>query len=174
MTNDLVGPSDLSGFPGAPFTDEIVDAAVAELRKVARWHIAPSISETLTVESTGGQTLVLDTLHLTALTAVRDVTDTTPTDVTDWRSNPTPRFRAGIVTRSCGWPCGDLELDVTHGYAACPPELLPVLAAACRQIGADSRTVQTQGAGPFSITYRDPATGEVDPAVARYALPTRP
>lgn len=176
MTNDLVSPTELSGFPGAPFADGVVDAAVAELRKVAGWHIAPPRTETVAVESAGDYAVILPTLHLTAVAAVRDVTalDSPATSVTEWRTNATLRFRAGIVTRPCGWPCGELEFDITHGHDACPPELLPVIAAACRQIGADSRSVQSEAAGPFSVTYRDPATGDVDPAVARYALPPRP
>lgn len=175
MANDLVSPSDLSGFPGAPFADGVVDAAVAELRKVAGWHVAPSIDETVAVDADYGRSVILPTLRLNAVAAVRNVTSLVddPTDVTDYRTTPTLRFRAGIVDRPCGWPCGVLEFDITHGYDTCPAELLPIIAAACRQIGADSRNVQQQGAGPFSVTYREPS-GDIDPAVARYALPPRP
>lgn len=174
MTNSLVAPVDLDDFPGAPFSDPVVDAAVGELRRAAGWHIAPSVSETLTVDSDGGRTLILPTLYLTAVDAVRNVGSDDPVLV-----DPIRFSRVGVVqTPYTCIPCGlsSVEVDVTHGYEECPPELLPIIAAACRQIGADTRTVTSQGAGPFSITYRDPSTngGSVDPAVARYALPPRP
>jgi hypothetical protein len=176
MSNDLVVPEDLAGFPGAPFADAVVDAAVAELRKAAGWHIAPSRQETVAVESEGGWTVILPTLHLTEVRAARDVTslDADPTVLTGWRGTATLRFRAGIVGRPmCGWPRGALEVDITHGYDRCPPELLPVIAAACRSMASDARTVQSENSGPFSVTYRAPS-GDLDPAVARYALPSRP
>ena len=50
MPNDLLGPNELSGFPGAPFTDQVVDSAVAALRAAAGWHIAPSRTETVAVD----------------------------------------------------------------------------------------------------------------------------
>jgi len=175
VSNDLVVPEDLAGFPGAPFADAVVDAAVAELRKAAGWHIAPSKQETVAVESGGGWTLILPTLHLTEVRAARDVTslDSDPVVLTGWRNTQTLRFRAGIVSRPLyGWACGEFELDITHGYDSCPPDLLPAIAAACRALTADSRTVQSQNSGPFSVTYREPS-GDLDPAVARYALPSR-
>lgn len=174
MPNDLISPDDLLGFPGAPFVDGVVDAAVAELRKVAGWHVAPSIDETVAVDADYGRSVILPTLRLNEVTAVRNVTSLVddPTDVTDYRTTPTLRFRAGIVDRPCGWPCGVLEFDIVHGYDICPPDLLPVIAAACRQIGSDTRSVQQQSAGPFSVTFRA-VDGEIDPAVARYALPSR-
>lgn len=176
MTNDLVSPDDLLGFPGAPFEDGVVDAAVADLRKVAGWHIAPMLSETVALDVDAGRSVILPTLRLNAVTAVRNATSLTedPTDVAEYRTTPTLRFRAGIVDRPCWWPCGVLEFDITHGYDTCPAELLPIVAAACRQIGADSRSIQSQNAGPFSVTYRDPSSGEIEPALARYALPSRP
>lgn len=174
--NDLVASGDLSPFPGAPFDEFVVDAAVSELRREAKWHIAGSRTETVVVESDGGCNIILPTLHLTGVTAVRDVTsiDGDPVPVLTWRTNATARFRAGIVNRPAGWPCGVLEFDIVHGYDKCPQELLPILAAACRQIGADARTVQGQAAGPFNVTFRDPASQDVDPAVARHTLPSRP
>lgn len=173
MSNDLVAPGDLEGFAGAPFSEVVVDAAVAELRKVAGWHIAPSRTETVYINSDGS--VILPTLQLTQVIAASDVSsvDGDPTVLTGWRSNPTLRFRAGILGRPCGWPCGELEFQIVHGYEQCPSELLPAIAAACRQINADSRSIQSQSSGPFSVTFRD-STGEIDPAVSRYSLPSRP
>lgn len=175
MSNDLVSPEDLLGFPGAPFEEGVVDAAVANLRKVAGWHIAPLLSETVALDVEYGRSVILPTLRLDAVTAVRNATSLTeaPTAVAEYRTTPTLRFRAGIVDRPSWWPCGVLEFDITHGYSQCPADLLPAIAEACHQLVAASRVVQGQTSGPFNVTYRD-STGDVDPAVARYTLPSRP
>jgi hypothetical protein len=54
MANTLVSPYDLEDFPGAPFSDTLVDAAVSEIRGEAGWHIAPQVTETLTSTPTAG------------------------------------------------------------------------------------------------------------------------
>lgn len=169
MANDLITPDELSGFPGAPFTDAVVDAAVASLRNAAGWHVAPSRTETVTVDSDGGSRLILDTLHLTAVAEVRNTINdpATPIEVR-WS-------KAGILA---GWfPCGfqSVEVDITHGYDECPPDLVPLIANACQRINTDP-TVASQGAGPFTVTYRalDGATqSTVDPGLARYVIPAR-
>lgn len=170
MTNTLVAPSDLSGFPGAPFADGVVDGAVGGLRLVAGWHIAPSVTETLTLDSDGGTRLILPTLHLTAVTAVRDVSEDAPTEITGYRWS-----KAGVLSLLSGWPCGfqSVEVDIVHGYAECPPELLGSLASAC-QSSAINHNLSAKSTGPFSETYRDTSGSIVDPVVSRYSLPPRP
>lgn len=170
MTNTLASPDDLSGFPGAPFTAGVVDGAVGGLRSVARWHIAPSITETLTLDCDGGTRVVLPSLHVTAVTAVRDLSGSTPAEITGFRWS-----KAGILFRAGGWPCGFqvLEVDIVHGYAECPPELLPAIAAACQSVGV-GRHLASKGIGPFTESYRDSTGQPADPAVQRYTLPSRP
>ena len=137
---------------------------------MARWHIAPSVTETLTLDCDGGTRVVLPTLHLTDVTAVRDLSGDSPVDITDFRWS-----RAGILYRGCGWPCGfqSLEVDIVHGYDTCPPELLPAIANAAQASGVNWN-LKAKSIGPFSETYRDSAGQIIDPAVARYALPSRP
>jgi hypothetical protein len=171
MTNTLVAPTNLADFPGAPFSDALVDAAVSAVRGEAGWHIAPAVTETVVVESDGGAYLFLPTLQLTAVTAVRNVTDedATPTTVTGWRSHNTARFRAGLLHRPAGWARGVFEVDITHGYAACPDDLLPVLAEVARAFAAGGRAIQ-ESRGPYSVTWqRDNST-----ALAKYKIPARP
>lgn len=171
MTNDLCEVEDLSGFPGAPFSQEVVDAAVANLRAHAGWHIAPSRTETLELDCAGGARVPLPSLRVTAVSEVRDTSSDTPVVVQDFRWS-----KAGILSRS-SWPCGfqALEVDLTHGYDKCPPELLGAIAAGCEFIKTN-RMVAAQAAGPFSQTFRDGSTAGAasDESVARYVLPSRP
>lgn len=171
MTHPLVDPGDLDGFPGAPFNDAaVVDAAVARVRREARWHIAPSVTETLTVTGySGGEALLLPTMRLTAVTEVRDVTGDTPVVLTGWDFSP-----AGYLTWHT-WPTcttyyhrrTKFEVDVVHGYEQCPADLLPVIAAAAQGALTDSRIMV---AGPFQ--FRDSTTAP-DPTLAAYTLPQR-
>lgn len=171
MTTPLVEPSDLDEYPGAPFSVQAVDSAAARVRGEAGWHIAPVVTETLTVETHHWtQRLILPTLRLLDVTAVRDITDPTvaPVAVDDWRFLP----NGILVRRRSYWPCGVLEVDVQHGYAECPAELLPVIAAYC-QSGAQDRSIASQTTGPFSVSYRD-STATSDPALSRLTIPARP
>lgn len=159
----LAVPSDLEKFSGAPFDPELIDIASASVRAEAGWHIAPVITETLTVDCYGGPLLALPTRRIVNISAIRDVTSGS-TVLTDWR-----RMSAGVY-RSTGWPIGTLEVDITHGYEATPKDLLPVIAARVTSPGAASHLAQRSVTrGPFSEseTYRPGAT---DPVIARYAV----
>ena len=50
MANDLVTLDDLSGLPGAPFTETEVEIAVASLRSALGWHVAPVRVETVSLD----------------------------------------------------------------------------------------------------------------------------
>lgn len=168
-TPALVEPAALSDFPGT-FTATQINIAAAGLRSAAGWHIAPVVVETVTVDSDGGPILFLPTLHLVNVTEVRDVTGDTPRVLTNWRKSAT-----GTLTRLGGWPYGAsaIEVDMTHGYDECPPELLPLVVDGIRSQGKD-RTLAAKSIGPFSESYRDGVTSTLDPALARYAIPPRP
>ena len=171
MSNDLVSPVDLSEFPGAPYSDTVVDAAAARLRNEAGWHIAPLREETLTLDGTDGQFLILPTLKLVEVTEIRDVSSATPVILTGWRASRTK----GMVYRDCGWPCGfeSIEVDLSHGYDAVPADLLPEVARYCQ----DAAEVNTATKSSISIDdYTEvledsSATGESSTsAIAAYTL----
>lgn len=160
----LVVTFDLDDFPGGPFTDAVVDAASEAVRLAAGWHIAPSVTETLKVKAEGA-TLVLPTLHVTAITAVRDVCDpANPVVMANYEWTPN-----GVVTLNCySWSpwrrSGTFEVDLTHGYDTCPPDVLATVAQQAQNIAID-RTYNR--VGPFSLA--DPA-----PLAVSRRLPARP
>jgi hypothetical protein len=155
VTNTLVSPVDLIEFPGSPFTEDVVDSAAGMVRLEAGWHIAPEITETILVDGYGGRDLILPTLRLVTVTEVRDVSGDDPVVMTGWRKS-----RKGILTRDAGWPCGEetVEIDLVHGYASTPRELLPVIADFARSALSDSRVSQTS-LGAFSESYRASLSG---------------
>lgn len=170
MALELVESFQLDAFPGGPFNPFQIASAVARARRLAGWHIAPQVTETLEVESQGGRILVLPTLMLAAVTEVRQMTYDGPVVLDNWR------FRGGglLIRRWGYWPGGPIEADVTHGYAVCPEDLHPVLAEMAQQSAIDNR-VAAEAAGPFSTTYRAQSAVDVIPAgLSPYILPSRP
>jgi hypothetical protein len=161
-TPALVSLSDLMPFPGAPFDDALVGIAAASVRAEAGWHIAPVVTETLEVVSYGGQLLPLPTRRIVSIAAVRDPDGVA---ITTWE-----KMSAGIYRKS-GWPIGVVSVDLTHGYATVPAELLPVLVQRVKATPVASNVSQRSSTvGPFgeSETYR--TTAVMDPIVARYAV----
>lgn len=167
MSNTLVAPSELAGFPGAPFTDAVVDAAVAALRGHAGWHIAPEVTETVTVDGSDTRLQVLPTLWLTSVTEVRDVSGTTPVVLGDWRA-----ARAGMLRRPGGWPRGFLtvEADITHGHEQTPADLLSVVAGYCQLALADPEIMQ-ESLGSWSVTARDVLSSMQSETLERFTIP---
>lgn len=150
MANDLVHPDELEGFPGAPFTEEQVDAAVAALRRAAGWHIAPVREETVTLDVTRMESrLRLPTRHLLTVDEVRDVAAEETVDEADYRVS----LPKALVWRASGyWPegYGAVEVDFTHGYAECPPDVLAVVAMAAQRVRSDV-TVRSVSVDDFSV-----------------------
>lgn len=164
-TPPLVIPSDLTGFPGAPFDETLVNAAAESVRSEAGWHIAPVVTETLRVKSWGGTDLVIPSLRILSVTAVRYGL---VTYVGDWTLLPD-----GLYRRS-GWPVGVIEVDLIHGYDATPAELLPVIVQRVKSSTIATNVSQRSTTrGPFSEseTYREQAaSAATDPTVARYSV----
>lgn len=148
MTNTLVSPTDLAAFPGAPFSDAVVDAIAATLQTTLGWHVAPRVVETITLDHLGGPHVVLPSRMVNTITEIRDVTGT-PTPITGWRQSA-----EGGLLHGSFWPVGlsVLEVDLDHGYDALPEELLPVLAD-LGQSAKLNKTVTQQAAQPFTVVY---------------------
>lgn len=158
MANTMVVPALLEDFPGSPFTQAAVDAAVEYIRDQAGWHIAPIVTETLVVDARGGRHLQLPTKQLISITAIRNITDYNGTSqvVTGWYPSATPQFKAGRITHGWSWPWwGALEVDVVHGYESCPADLLPVVAYVASELrsGHPVGQVSRSSVGSVSMDY---------------------
>lgn len=175
--DSLLTAADLVDLPGAPFSDVVVSMVCEAVRVECGWHIAPERTETVTLDSPGGRVLMLPTLHLTSVAAVRNMLPDTPTDLIGWRKS-----RAGMLSAGCRWPCGfeSVEVTMTHGYANCPAGLAAAIGALCA-VAALNPAVASESAGSVSISYRDLAAGlsydqqlATNAIIAHYKLPSRP
>jgi hypothetical protein len=176
MTNTLVDPPDLADYPGAPFSQKVIDAAVANLRGVVGWHIAPEVTETITVDGSPDKLLVLPSLRIVAITAVRDITGTTPVTLTGYRINT----KTGILQRDEGWPDGfqAIEVDLKHGYIETPVDLLPAVVWYSQQQTIDA-SLSSEQLGSWSEAYGNSASSFRSPSmeyptevIARYSVRT--
>lgn len=103
--------------------DPIAVAAVGDaIRTWCGWHIAPSATETITVDQRGRAVVALPSLHVTSVT---EVTDRDGEPLTGWHWST-----SGVMERAQGWPkgLGALKVTLTHGFTACPPVVLAVAA----------------------------------------------
>lgn len=142
-----------------------ITAASAQVRELCGWHIWPSITETVRLVDPGSM-VMLPTLHLTAVSAVR-WDDVAATDFT-WHT-------AGYLTASrTAWPQwhhGVLEVDITHGYETAPDAIVDVVLALAAAVMEDPTGRHTSerlgdysvGYGPISETHRA--------VLARYTIP---
>lgn len=140
-------------------------AGIDAVRSYCGWHIAPSTSETVSVEGDGGRVLLLPSLLITDTTEVRDESGNV---VTGWK------VRENGIARGY-WLAEELyEFDITHGHETMPPELQDII----NQVdaaGANSVALRSVTKGPFSESY-DLANAplSVRAVLDRYRLPARP
>jgi hypothetical protein len=144
-----------------------VTPGLAAVRSWCGWHVGPSVTETIRVESGGGRVLLLPSLHVTDVTAIRDESGNEVTGY-KWRDN-------GIVRGH--WRCEELyEIDLTHGYETMPSELLGIVDRLDAEGG--DRVLTSVTRGPFSESYgstdleAQPITTRA--IIGRYRLPSRP
>ena len=167
----LVHVSDLVAFSGVPSSQALVDSVSSRIRRTCGWHIAPQVKETLVLDSIGAPVIVLPTLRLVDVSAVRYWSGSQMVPLTSWNA------RTGWSAQSCsincpgGFPAGDrvLEVDITHGYKTCPEDLLQAIVALSKP-----RIVQEALSG-HSLTLADggDAWGTAG-ILARYTLGPRP
>lgn len=103
--------------------DDRLEQAEAIVRDFCRWHVAPSRAEhfAVTVHGRGHHVLVLPTR---LLTDVQNVTvDGSPLDASHYEVDSIGMVRRTDCTR---WR-GQIELDMTHGYATSPPEIQGII-----------------------------------------------
>lgn len=133
---------------GCPLLDVDPVQMVAASRRVRRycgWHIAPSITETITLRGSGPW--LLPSLHVTAVTSITDRNTATPLAVEfDWRPE-------GIVEPWSAVYCPrGVDITFTHGFARCPEDVRKVVA----DMLTTERETQSESVGPWQATYFGP------------------
>lgn len=157
------------------------------------WHIAPERDDTFTLDGSGGPSMVLPTLHLTAVITVTENGTVLDPSVPDYQWSA-----AGVLTRfrwadwqwfdptvfdsygagPSAWPFAaqSVVVEVTHGYPVVPPDVTSVVQRVAQRLVDNPSGLIQQTVGPFHDQYgtSDLLTPGDQAVLARYRLPIRP
>lgn len=142
--------SDLASYRNGD-VQQYLDMATDLVRDYCSWHIAPSITETITLDGTDAcsDILMVPTLYLTNVTNVTLLLQNNmvldPTTYA-WSAN------GYIRRRWIWWPWEprSIQLTITHGYDTLPGEVKAVvLGIAQRAMEVKSTSLRDRQMGPF-------------------------
>lgn len=152
-------------------------AAQEAVRGYCGWHIAPSVTQKVTLDGPGGRLLLLPSLHVTEVVTV----------VNDGAVVTDPEWSASGMIRGC-WSSRfrGIEVTFTHGFNPVPQDLLEVVTQmasyAQELVSAGASGIATQMAsGPHSFSVSPAAaagavglSGQHRGTLARFKLPFSP
>lgn len=170
----LLTPAEFSAGTGGkipendPRIPALLDGATRGIRRYCGWHIAPVVTETMTLDGPGGSLLRLPTLNLVEIVSMTERGIELDVDALEWSAKGLVRRRRGRWTdRFRG-----VVAEVEHGYEDAADvrqiiqqvvgnALASPLGATREQVGAFSVTWGTTApgvAGGMSLLARDLAT----------------
>lgn len=124
-------------------------AAHGAIRDYCRWHVAPVITETLTLDGRGGKTLLIPSQRVEAL-------DTVLNDSVDVTEQVKFSRRAGVLTLDSGWSSevGGIEVTLRHGYPVDEvPAVAGLIVALTKRAAQSGGVVASQAVGPANVRY---------------------
>lgn len=145
---DFVVGSDLTDYRAGD-ADTIVAQAQGAIRRYCGWHIAPEVTETITLDGSGSKHLWLPSLHVTDVSEVTDLGDVVDTDDYDWSANGYIQRRSGCWT----YRARQVTVTLTHGYSEIPPELVGVAVAVASRKLASLTGARREQAGQVSFEF---------------------
>lgn len=166
-TPALVTPSQLAAYTQGkvlatdPRVAGLLDGATAAVRRYCGWHIAPSITQTLTLDGPGGPVLTLPTMHLTAVASVTE--DSTALAIYDhlehtgdyeWSELGSVRRRGALWTETYR----GVVAEITHGFDDAP-DLAQIIMQVVSAALASPMGATRESAGSFSVSWASTAPG---------------
>lgn len=144
--------------------------AEAEVRGYCGWHIAPSRSETLTLDGSGSCTLLLPSLHVTSIVSITE--SGTLLDAADYAWSA-----SGVVERVApgrAWSAlpRSIVIELEHGWSTPPPDVAAIVQQLASRLG-HTAGLTSKTVGPFSESYAPDLFAYQRSALARYKLPPR-
>ena len=179
MPTSLPPLVDATALPGGPSQDDL-DIMASDIRAYCGWHIAPVITQTITLDSDGAEAIILPTLMLRDVTAVRYWNGTAMVAMTGWNARTGWSEERCSIFHPGGFPRGRraLEVDIQHGYDDVPPELAKGITRLLTGPGAYD--VASESLPGHAVTFKSgaaSATADVlvsSGALSRYRLGPRP
>lgn len=159
--DDFATELDLSTFVGRdipqPRAAMLIGQASGLIRSYCKWHIAPVVSELLTVDGSGIGLLQLPTLHVVSIESLTEE-GVACTDY-EWSAN-------GSLFRLHDWShkSRSIVVDLTHGYEEAPLEIQSVCLQLAARLLANPLGVKSEAAGGVSVTYASGVLGDYEKA----------
>lgn len=122
-------PSMATAVGGERPTQDQIDKAVATIRQLCGWHVWPRRSETLRLDGTGDETMILPTKRLVDVTALTVNGEHVGVDKVGWSDD-------GLLYRRGGFPFGfrNVAVTITHGHDSAPDLAAVALEMAARSM----------------------------------------
>lgn len=125
-------------------------AAQRVIRSYCGWHVAPSITETLYVDSYGGRTLTLPSKHVTSITSIR-INDQEMIQDASWSQAGTVQFTTDCLPDAPR----SVRITLTHGYnAEDVPEVIELMRVVAQRAAQQQSIVASQSVNGSSISYQ--------------------
>lgn len=138
--------------------------AVGEIREYCEWHVAPEVTETVTLDGPGGRLLLLPTQR------VSDVIEV----VNNGKTVTDPEWSASGMVRGSCWSSKfrGVSVTLTHGYEMWPDDLTKV---ALEVISSASYAGVTQvTSGSHQVSFEASLTSSQRATLNRYRLVEAP
>lgn len=148
----------------------LVASAEAAVRAYCGWHVAPSRSESFTVDGTGSHVLALPTMHLTAVESITENDADVATTTVQWSA-------AGYLWRAQPWTTRlrGVAVTATHGYATVPAEVRAVVLDVAELLAHGQGGATRHQVGQVSVAYAEQQLTALHAMVLdRYRLPLSP
>lgn len=164
--------ANVNALNGGAFSQSQVDVAAGLLEGYLGWHVAPEVSGTVQVYNSGSPTLVLPTLTVSEVTSVTALRDDQVVSENSYYLAGGPDDLQLLEQRYGCWCRGWYAVELTHGYATPPKDLLAALEALCKLAGLDV-TVESESIADYAVKYRNrpEEVAAISGAVSRYGLP---
>lgn len=143
----LVLPADLTQYQaGDP--QALIDQATAEVRRYCGWHIAPALTEPVTVDGSGGLFLSLPSLHVTNVTAVTEDGLLRDPSTYEWSEQ-------GQLWAAYPWSghFRGVTVDMTHGFSDVPEDVRAIVMAVASRAQLSPDGVVRRQVGAVSESY---------------------
>lgn len=107
-----------------PETSNILNSALSALRTYCGWRVTPSATETIVLDGTGLQTIIIPTLKVVSINSITvydpNANATTTIDTTDPTQLQTSAETPGVLYRGgwsyWTWGRGNVTVNLTHGF----------------------------------------------------------
>jgi hypothetical protein len=168
MAQQLVTVNDFAGYLKRALSDAdaytaqlMIDGAAEAVIEYCGWHIAPVLTETLTVDGTGLHVQTLPTLNLVQVNTVAEHGVNLDVTRIDFSSNGLLEKRSGQcwTRRRRG-----VIAEVRHGYESTPRWVATLIYAVAGRAFISPPGVASETAGGESVQYTAPRTSALSAA----------